>query len=111
MRAAGEMPEWPNGTDSKSVEQATVPRVRIPISPPPLKDKPLKLLEFQGLFRFWSVKCRKLAGQARKPLADCLLTGVDTKKCPLSTEQFIYLLAYWGDIDRLRYCLSTRLLA
>ena len=34
MRAAGEMPEWPNGTDSKSVEQATVPRVQIPISPP-----------------------------------------------------------------------------
>lgn len=34
MRAAGEMPEWPNGTDSKSVVPSRVPRVQIPISPP-----------------------------------------------------------------------------
>ena len=34
MRAVGEMPEWPNGTDSKSVVPSPVPRVRIPISPP-----------------------------------------------------------------------------
>ena len=39
MRAVGEMPEWPNGTDSKSVVLATVPRVRIPISPPYLTLK------------------------------------------------------------------------
>ena len=59
MRAAGEMPEWPNGTDSKSVEQATVPRVQIPISPPLFKDKPLKSLRFRGLFRFRPAKCRR----------------------------------------------------
>jgi hypothetical protein len=59
MRAAGEMPEWPNGTDSKSVEQATVPRVQIPISPPLIKDKPLKFIEFRGLFRFGPTKCRR----------------------------------------------------
>lgn len=34
MRGIGEMPEWSNGTDSKSVVLATVPRVQIPISPP-----------------------------------------------------------------------------
>ena len=59
MRAAGEMPEWPNGTDSKSVVLATVPRVQIPISPPLIKDKPLKLLEFRGLFGFRPAKCRR----------------------------------------------------
>ena len=30
----GEMPEWLNGTVSKTVEGATPPRVRIPLSPP-----------------------------------------------------------------------------
>ena len=39
MRAVGEMPEWPNGTDSKSVVPSPVPRVRIPISPPYLARK------------------------------------------------------------------------
>ena len=43
MRAVGEMPEWPNGTDSKSVVPSPVPRVRIPISPP-LFEKPRKSL-------------------------------------------------------------------
>jgi hypothetical protein len=33
-RRLGKMPEWPNGTDSKSVEPAMVPRVQIPIFPP-----------------------------------------------------------------------------
>ena len=47
MRAVGEMPEWPNGTDSKSVVLATVPRVRIPISPPYLY---VKALIIQGFF-------------------------------------------------------------
>ena len=28
------MPEWSNGTDSKSVVPARVPRVRIPVCPP-----------------------------------------------------------------------------
>ena len=59
MRAAGEMPEWPNGTDSKSVVLATVPRVQIPISPPLIKDKPLKFLEFRGLFRFGLLAARR----------------------------------------------------
>ncbi len=30
----GEMPEWSNGADSKSVVPFEVPRVRIPLSPP-----------------------------------------------------------------------------
>ena len=53
MRATGEMPEWPNGTDSKSVVLATVPRVQIPISPPLLcMTKPLKWLNISGAFSF-----------------------------------------------------------
>ena len=47
MRAVGEMPEWPNGTDSKSVVLATVPRVRIPISPPLLKS-PYNSIGYKG---------------------------------------------------------------
>ena len=31
------MPEWLNGTVSKTVVRATVPRVRIPLSPPKSK--------------------------------------------------------------------------
>jgi hypothetical protein len=50
MRAVGEMPEWPNGTDSKSVVLATVPRVQIPISPPS-HIKPRKSLIY-GAFSF-----------------------------------------------------------
>ena len=30
----GEVPEWPNGAVSKTVELSRVPRVRIPVSPP-----------------------------------------------------------------------------
>ena len=41
MRAVGEMPEWPNGTDSKSVVPSPVPRVRIPISPPLHRKSPV----------------------------------------------------------------------
>ncbi len=59
MRAAGKMPEWPNGTDSKSVVLAIAPRVQIPIFPPLFKDKPLKFIEFRGLFRFNLAKCRR----------------------------------------------------
>lgn len=29
----GKMPEWPNGTVSKTVVRVTVPRVRIPLFP------------------------------------------------------------------------------
>ena len=46
MRAVGEMPEWPNGTDSKSVVPSPVPRVRIPISPPYLYVKALIIQGF-----------------------------------------------------------------
>jgi hypothetical protein len=35
----GEVPEWSNGADSKSVVPARVPRVRIPVSPPLTKHK------------------------------------------------------------------------
>ncbi len=34
----GEVPEWSNGAVSKTVEQATVPRVRIPLSPPQKRE-------------------------------------------------------------------------
>ncbi len=34
LNLQGEVPEWPNGTDSKSVVPETVPGVRIPPSPP-----------------------------------------------------------------------------
>ena len=30
----GEVPEWSNGAVSKTVEGASLPRVRIPVSPP-----------------------------------------------------------------------------
>ena len=30
----GEVPEWSNGAVSKTVVRASVPRVRIPVSPP-----------------------------------------------------------------------------
>ncbi len=53
------MPEWPNGTDSKSVVLAIAPRVQIPIFPPYRTSKPLKFLEFRGLFRFRLTTCRK----------------------------------------------------
>jgi hypothetical protein len=32
--ARGEVPEWSNGAVSKTVVRASVPRVRIPVSPP-----------------------------------------------------------------------------
>ena len=40
----GEVPEWSNGTDSKSVVPARVPRVRIPVSLPNTLYKYLNLL-------------------------------------------------------------------
>lgn len=49
MRATGEMPEWSNGTDSKSVVLATVPRVQIPISPPYIEN-PCNSMSCRGFF-------------------------------------------------------------
>ncbi len=63
------MPEWPNGTDSKSVVSAMVPRVQIPIFPPYHKPKPLKLLEFRGLLL--SAACK-----VSKKCRNYLLAGV-----------------------------------
>ena len=34
----GEVPEWSNGAVSKTVEGASLPRVRIPVSPPEIND-------------------------------------------------------------------------
>ena len=34
------MTEWPNVLDSKSSEPLRVPRVQIPLSPPPIKQAP-----------------------------------------------------------------------
>ena len=34
----GEVPEWSNGAVSKTVEGASLPRVRIPVSPPLIND-------------------------------------------------------------------------
>ena len=42
----GEMPEWPNGIDSKSIVAAMPPRVRIPVSPPHSKPSLLNRLGF-----------------------------------------------------------------
>ena len=50
MRAAGKMPEWPNGTDSKSVVLAIAPRVQIPIFPPLLKSPAVQWIA--GLLRY-----------------------------------------------------------
>ena len=71
----GEVPERPNGLDSKSSERASVPRVRIPPSPPDDKRLPAKAVFF--------IVCRKmgtvmempgLVSEARKSCAkvDCL---------------------------------------
>ena len=44
---AGEVPEWSNGTVSKTVERASVPRVRIPPSPPKT-ERQLQKLTYRG---------------------------------------------------------------
>ena len=44
MCDSGEMPEWSNGAVSKTVEGATPPRVRIPLSPPATPETLLFLL-------------------------------------------------------------------
>ena len=41
----GKVPEWPNGTDSKSVVLAIVPRVRIPVFPPYI-EKPRNSMNY-----------------------------------------------------------------
>lgn len=52
-RRRGKMPEWPNGTDSKSVVYASAPRVRIPIFPPySILIKPLNIFKISGAFSF-----------------------------------------------------------
>ena len=42
--ACGEVPEWSNGAVSKTVVGASLPRVRIPVSPPLMTYKYLFLL-------------------------------------------------------------------
>jgi hypothetical protein len=39
-QALGEVPEWSIGAVSKTVERASVPRVRIPLSPPAMSIRP-----------------------------------------------------------------------
>ncbi len=47
----GEVPEWSNGAVSKTVERASVPRVRIPLSPPDSFSRyRLRLLERRRTF-------------------------------------------------------------
>ena len=53
MSARGEMPEWPNGIDSKSIVAAMPPRVRIPVSPPHTKPNLLTRLGFLFWLPFW----------------------------------------------------------
>ncbi len=72
MKARGEMPEWPNGIDSKSIVAAMPPRVRIPVSPPFISFKPapvagLAFLPCQPLPQFGYSQC--LSGE------DSLLGG------------------------------------
>ena len=70
----GKMPEWPNGTVSKTVVRVTVPRVRIPLSPlkpktlgSQIKTSPVKST-FYGTLSIYPVDNRK------------------TLKCPLQTK-------------------------
>ena len=57
MSRDGEVPEWSNGTVSKTVVRVTVPWVRIPPSPPQIKTLilqvclPFRSCEFTRLFR------------------------------------------------------------
>lgn len=53
MMPRGEMPEWPNGIDSKSIVAAMPPRVRIPVSPPHTKLNLLIRLGFFICLFFW----------------------------------------------------------
>ena len=46
----GEVPEWSNGAVSKTVEGASLPRVRIPVSPPLITYKHMFLLDIIGIF-------------------------------------------------------------
>ncbi len=54
----GEVPEWSNGADSKSVVPARVPRVRIPVSPPLFFGQLSGLTEHPG--------CQKRQGRHRR---------------------------------------------
>ena len=94
MRAVGEMPEWPNGTDSKSVVLVTVPRVQIPISPPLLTEK----APFYGAFSYlpFSIPpfipprrcCMKtspqLQGTDRRNSLACRADGVTVWRLPVA---------------------------
>ena len=63
MRAVGEMPEWPNGTDSKSVVPSPVPRVRIPISPPSFKTLINQAFTRVGLEKYVAKLCSKICSE------------------------------------------------
>jgi hypothetical protein len=65
--AFGEVPEWSNGTVSKTVVRVTVPWVRIPPSPPVIK--PLIKQAFSVLPR------RELSGVFRALDADLIRRG------------------------------------
>ena len=54
----GEVPEWSNGAVSKTVVLATVPRVRIPVSPP--KYFPLEILRLVEVFAKVSLQLHNL---------------------------------------------------
>jgi hypothetical protein len=62
---SGEVPEWSNGTVSKTVVRVTVPWVRIPPSPPTIK--PLLSLVFTPLWRrisfAFSGPCRRASSE------------------------------------------------
>ena len=90
MRAVGEMPEWPNGTDSKSVVLATVPRVRIPISPPLLnKTKPLKWSNISGAFSL----CPGIAGKPAPTVGASVLAMPEPSPWPLSVGASLLAMA------------------
>ena len=61
IRTCGEMPEWSNGAVSKTVVLSRVPRVRIPVSPPPTPSTCLwfqacsQLADFRRIFTAQSV--------------------------------------------------------
>jgi hypothetical protein len=58
------VPEWSNGAVSKTVVGASLPRVRIPVSPPPTNENPFSVFGRGLIFLLFS-----------KVIADGLLTA------------------------------------
>ena len=51
--ACGEVPEWSNGAVSKTVVGASLPRVRIPVSPPLNYEKVFKFNAYLMIYSYF----------------------------------------------------------